>query len=159
MQVNSPAADLPTADHLEDGAQLWTTSSLNMETETIIITTTMLDPHPKFKTHRTILAMHWLRKVNLTFKNPNPSLAATPRNGLEDALDCGPDSNVFSALATLLCATVLAPDNLPAHLPSYSSTTLLLLPFSDNFVPTLVNSGTMDNFIDEFLVALASHLL
>ncbi|KAG5337614.1 hypothetical protein C0989_009150 [Termitomyces sp. Mn162] len=82
--------------------------------------------------------------------------------GLEDALDYGPDPNIFSALATLLHAIVLTPDNLPAHLPSYSSTTLLLyttLPFSDNSVPTLVDSSTMDNFIDESLAALAPHPL
>ncbi|KAG5349575.1 hypothetical protein C0989_002997 [Termitomyces sp. Mn162] len=82
--------------------------------------------------------------------------------GLEDALDCGPDPDIFSTLATLLHAMVLAPDNLPAHLPSYSSTTLLLcttLPFSDNSVPILVDSSTTDNFIDEFLAVLAPHLL
>ncbi|KAG5718974.1 hypothetical protein E4T56_gene20402 [Termitomyces sp. T112] len=86
----------------------------------------------------------------------------SPPPGLEDTLDCGPDSSIFSAPATLLHATVLIPDNFPAHLPSYSSTTLLLcttLPFFDNSVPTLVNSGTIDNFIDESLVALTSHLL
>ncbi|KAG5721942.1 hypothetical protein E4T56_gene18412 [Termitomyces sp. T112] len=50
---------------------------------------------------------------------------------------------------------VLAPDNLPAHLPSYSSTTLLLhitLPFSDHSIPTLVDSSTTDNFIDKSLL-------
>ncbi|KAG5329095.1 hypothetical protein C0989_010079 [Termitomyces sp. Mn162] len=57
---------------------------------------------------------------------------------------------------------VLTLDNLPAHLPSHFSTTLLLcttFPFSDNPLPTLVNSGTTDNFIDEFLAVLAPHLL
>ncbi|KAG5732301.1 hypothetical protein E4T56_gene11429 [Termitomyces sp. T112] len=52
---------------------------------------------------------------------------------------------------------VFALDNLPAHLPSHFSTTLLLcitLPFSDNSVPMLVNSSAMDNFIDKSLVAL-----
>ncbi|KAG5735144.1 hypothetical protein E4T56_gene20456 [Termitomyces sp. T112] len=52
---------------------------------------------------------------------------------------------------------VLAPDNFPAHLPSHSFTTLLFhttLPFSDNSAPTLVNSGTTDNFINKFLVVL-----
>ncbi|KAG5718773.1 hypothetical protein E4T56_gene2722 [Termitomyces sp. T112] len=50
---------------------------------------------------------------------------------------------------------VLTLDNLPARLPSHSSTTLLLcttLPFSNNSIPTLVNSSIMDNFIDESLV-------
>ncbi|KAG5718723.1 hypothetical protein E4T56_gene2716 [Termitomyces sp. T112] len=48
--------------------------------------------------------------------------------------------NIFSALATLLCATILTPDTLPAHLPSHFSHTLLLhttLPFSADSVPTL----------------------
>ncbi|KAG5334890.1 hypothetical protein C0989_002709 [Termitomyces sp. Mn162] len=78
--------------------------------------------------------------------------------GLEDALDCRPDPDVFSAPATLLRAMVLALDNPPAHLPSHSSTNLLLcttLPFTDKPVPTLVNSGATDNFIDESLAALA----
>ncbi|KAG5331680.1 hypothetical protein C0989_007568 [Termitomyces sp. Mn162] len=82
--------------------------------------------------------------------------------GLEDALDCGPDPNIFSTLATLLHATILALDNLPAHLPSHSSTNLLLyttLLFADHPVPTLVDSGATDNFIDESLVALAPHPL
>ncbi|KAG5349781.1 hypothetical protein C0989_001886 [Termitomyces sp. Mn162] len=77
---------------------------------------------------------------------------------LEDALDCGPDPNVFSAPATLLCATILALDSPPVHLPSHSSTNLLLrttLPFTANPIPTLVNSGATDNFIDKFLAALA----
>ncbi|KAG5335370.1 hypothetical protein C0989_001318 [Termitomyces sp. Mn162] len=81
---------------------------------------------------------------------------------LKDALDCGLDPNVFSALATLLHAIVLALDNLPAHLPSHTSTTLLLhttLLFSNNLVPTLVDSGAMDNFIDKSLVALAPQSL
>ncbi|KAG5723957.1 hypothetical protein E4T56_gene9752 [Termitomyces sp. T112] len=62
------------------------------------------------------------------------------------------------APATLLCTTVLAPDNPPAHLPSHSSTNLLLcttLPFTNTPVPTLVNSGATDNFVDESLAALA----
>ncbi|KAG5730117.1 hypothetical protein E4T56_gene1869 [Termitomyces sp. T112] len=53
---------------------------------------------------------------------------------------------------------VLAPDNPPAHLPSHSSTNLLLrttLPFTDKPVPTLVNSGATNNFVDESLAALA----
>ncbi|KNZ81306.1 hypothetical protein J132_02078 [Termitomyces sp. J132] len=57
---------------------------------------------------------------------------------------------------------VFALDNLPAHLPSHSSTTLLphtTLPFSNNSVPTLVDSSTMDNFINKSLVALTPHLL
>ncbi|KAG5726826.1 hypothetical protein E4T56_gene591 [Termitomyces sp. T112] len=82
--------------------------------------------------------------------------------GLEDALDCRPNPDVFSALATLLRATILAPDNPPVHLPSHSSTNLLLrttLPFTTNPVPTLVDSGATNNFIDEFLAALAPHPL
>ncbi|KAG5349199.1 hypothetical protein C0989_005288 [Termitomyces sp. Mn162] len=46
--------------------------------------------------------------------------------------------------------------------PSHSSTNLLLcttLPFTDNPVPTLVDSSATDNFINESLVALAPHLL
>ncbi|KAG5335673.1 hypothetical protein C0989_000756 [Termitomyces sp. Mn162] len=57
---------------------------------------------------------------------------------------------------------VLTLDNLPAHLPSHSSTTLLLhttFPFSDNPLPTLSDSGTMDNFINKSLAALAPYLL
>ncbi|KAG5727749.1 hypothetical protein E4T56_gene20776 [Termitomyces sp. T112] len=53
---------------------------------------------------------------------------------------------------------VLVLDNPPAHLPSHSSTNLLLcttLPFTDKPVPTLVNSSATNNFIDESLVALA----
>ncbi|KAG5337616.1 hypothetical protein C0989_009152 [Termitomyces sp. Mn162] len=52
---------------------------------------------------------------------------------------------------------VLTLDNPPAHLPSHSSTNLLLhttLPFTDKPVPTLVDSGATNNFIDESLVAL-----
>ncbi|KAG5338301.1 hypothetical protein C0989_007606 [Termitomyces sp. Mn162] len=82
--------------------------------------------------------------------------------GLEDALDRRPDPNIFSAPATLLCATILAPENLPAHLPFHSSTNLLLcttLLFIDNPVPTLVNSGTTNHFINESLAALTSHPL
>ncbi|KAG5735420.1 hypothetical protein E4T56_gene12784 [Termitomyces sp. T112] len=78
--------------------------------------------------------------------------------GLEDALDHGPYPNVFSAPATLLHAMILTPDNPPAHLPSHSSTNLLLhatLPFTDKPVPTLVNSGATNNFVDKSLVALA----
>ncbi|KAG5719227.1 hypothetical protein E4T56_gene13415 [Termitomyces sp. T112] len=50
---------------------------------------------------------------------------------------------------------LLALDNLPAHLPSHSTTTLLLhttFPFSNHPIPTLVNSGTTDNFIDKSLI-------
>ncbi|KAG5349718.1 hypothetical protein C0989_002205 [Termitomyces sp. Mn162] len=58
---------------------------------------------------------------------------------------------------------VLTPDNLPSHLSSHSSTTLLLhttFPFFFNhLVPTLINSGTTDNFIDKSLAVLAPHLL
>ncbi|KAG5350198.1 hypothetical protein C0989_012259 [Termitomyces sp. Mn162] len=69
---------------------------------------------------------------------------------------------MFSALATLLHAMILALDSPPAHLPSYSSTNLLLcttLPFTDNPVLTLVDSSTTDNFIDESLAVLAPHPL
>ncbi|KAG5329763.1 hypothetical protein C0989_009300, partial [Termitomyces sp. Mn162] len=82
--------------------------------------------------------------------------------GLEDTLDHRPDPNVFSALATLLHAMVLTPDNLPAHLPSHCSTTTSSTPLSPSLTtpsPTLVNSSAMDNFIDESLAALAPHLL
>ncbi|KAG5348559.1 hypothetical protein C0989_009954, partial [Termitomyces sp. Mn162] len=78
--------------------------------------------------------------------------------GLEDALDRGPHPDVFSAPATLLRAMMLTPDNPPAHLPSHSSTNLLLcttLPFTNKPVPTLVNSGATNNFVDESLAALA----
>ncbi|KAG5333949.1 hypothetical protein C0989_004557 [Termitomyces sp. Mn162] len=77
--------------------------------------------------------------------------------GLEDALDHGPYPNVFSAPATLLRTMVLALDNPPAHLPSHSSTNLLLhttFPFTHKPVPTLVDSGATDNFVDESLAAL-----
>ncbi|KAG5726823.1 hypothetical protein E4T56_gene597 [Termitomyces sp. T112] len=82
--------------------------------------------------------------------------------GLEDTLNHEPDPDIFSTPATLLRAMILAPDNLPAHLPSHSSTNLLLcttLPFTNNPVPTLVNSSATDNFIDEFLAALTPHPL
>ncbi|KAG5726354.1 hypothetical protein E4T56_gene18912 [Termitomyces sp. T112] len=71
---------------------------------------------------------------------------------------CGPYPDVFSAPATLLCTMILAPDNPPAHLPSHSSTNLLLrttLPFTDKPIPTLVDSGATNNFVDESLAALA----
>ncbi|KAG5733019.1 hypothetical protein E4T56_gene3599, partial [Termitomyces sp. T112] len=74
--------------------------------------------------------------------------------GLEDTLDHGPDPDVFPA--THLHTMVLAPDK--AHLPSHSSTNLLLrttLPFTDKPVPTLVNSGATNNFVDKSLAALA----
>ncbi|KAG5348946.1 hypothetical protein C0989_007020 [Termitomyces sp. Mn162] len=88
----------------------------------------------------------------------------TPWNtsSLEDALDYEPDPDIFSAPATLLCTTILALDNLPAHLPSHSSTNLLLcttLPFTNNSIPTLVDSSVTDNFIDESLAALTPHPL
>ncbi|KAG5729497.1 hypothetical protein E4T56_gene4641 [Termitomyces sp. T112] len=70
----------------------------------------------------------------------------------------GPYPNVFSTPATLLRATVLAPDNPPAHLPSHSSTNLLLhttLPFTNKPVPTLVDSSATNNFVDKSLAALA----
>ncbi|KAG5333221.1 hypothetical protein C0989_006055 [Termitomyces sp. Mn162] len=99
-----------------------------------------------------------LPSTPLTFIDPWLSGSADH----EDALDHRPDPNVFSTLATLLHAVVLALDTLPAHLPSHSSTTLFLrttLPFSDNSIPTLVNSGTTDNFIDKALAVLAPHHL
>ncbi|KAG5721963.1 hypothetical protein E4T56_gene18482 [Termitomyces sp. T112] len=74
--------------------------------------------------------------------------------GLEDALDRGPYPDVFSTPAPLLRAIVLALDNPPAHLPSHLSTNLLLhttLPFTDKPVPTLVDSGATDNFVDKSL--------
>ncbi|KAG5730951.1 hypothetical protein E4T56_gene7150 [Termitomyces sp. T112] len=77
---------------------------------------------------------------------------------LKDALDCGSDTNIFSTLATLLHEMVLSLDNLPAHLLSHTSHTLLFcttLPFSANSVPTLVDSGATNNLIDESLVVLA----
>ncbi|KAG5329389.1 hypothetical protein C0989_009536, partial [Termitomyces sp. Mn162] len=80
------------------------------------------------------------------------------RARLEDTLDCGPHPDIFSTPATLLRAMMLAPDNPPAHLPSHSSTNLLLrttLPFTDKPVPTLVDSGATDNFVDKSLAALA----
>ncbi|KAG5721949.1 hypothetical protein E4T56_gene18387 [Termitomyces sp. T112] len=52
---------------------------------------------------------------------------------------------------------MLAPDNPPAHLPSHSSTNLLLrttLPFTDKPVPTLVDSSATNNFVDESLAVL-----
>ncbi|KAG5726004.1 hypothetical protein E4T56_gene1622 [Termitomyces sp. T112] len=55
---------------------------------------------------------------------------------------------------------VLSLDTLQAHLPFHSSHTLLLhttLPFSANSVPTLVDSGTTNNFIDEPLVTTPDH--
>ncbi|KAG5730303.1 hypothetical protein E4T56_gene10551 [Termitomyces sp. T112] len=82
--------------------------------------------------------------------------------GLEDALDCGPDPDVFSTLATLLRAMILTPDSPPVHLPSHLSTNLLLcttLPFTDNPVPTLVDSSATNNFINESLATLAPHPL
>ncbi|KAG5337482.1 hypothetical protein C0989_009540 [Termitomyces sp. Mn162] len=82
--------------------------------------------------------------------------------GLEDALDRGPDPDIFSTLATLLHAMILTPDSPPVHLPSHSSTNLLLhttLPFTDNPIPTLVDSGATNNFIDESLAVLAPHPL
>ncbi|KAG5724041.1 hypothetical protein E4T56_gene4510 [Termitomyces sp. T112] len=50
-----------------------------------------------------------------------------------------PDPDIFSTSATLLHATIPAPDSPPVHLPFHSSTNLLLhttLPFTDNSVPT-----------------------
>ncbi|KAG5724049.1 hypothetical protein E4T56_gene4526 [Termitomyces sp. T112] len=84
--------------------------------------------------------------------------------GLEDALDHGPDPDMFFILAALLCTIVLTLDDLLAHLPSHSFHILLLcttlscitLPFSNDLIPTLVDSGATDNFIDKFLAALAS---
>ncbi|KAG5721943.1 hypothetical protein E4T56_gene18409 [Termitomyces sp. T112] len=106
-------------------------------------------------------ALAWEGKLDI--QKPKLFTGYNSRNlGLEDALDCGPDSDVFSALATLLHTTILTLDNLPAHLPSHSSTNLLLrttLSFTNNPVPTLVNSGTTDNFINESLAALAPHPL
>ncbi|KAG5723902.1 hypothetical protein E4T56_gene9787 [Termitomyces sp. T112] len=82
--------------------------------------------------------------------------------GLEDALHCRPDPDVFSAPATLLHATILALDSPPVHLLSHSSTNLLLHtthPFTDNPIPTLVNSSATNNFIDESLAVLTPHPL
>ncbi|KAG5349619.1 hypothetical protein C0989_002716 [Termitomyces sp. Mn162] len=79
-----------------------------------------------------------------------------------NASDRGPDPNVFSTPATLLHAMILAPDSPPVHLPSHSSTNLLLhttLPFTTNPIPTLVDSGATNNFIDESLAALTPHPL
>ncbi|KAG5333741.1 hypothetical protein C0989_004974 [Termitomyces sp. Mn162] len=73
-----------------------------------------------------------------------------------------PDPDIFSAPATLLRATILAPDSPPVHLPSHSSTNLLLhttLPFTTTPVPTIVDSSATNNFIDESLAALAPHPL
>ncbi|KAG5725262.1 hypothetical protein E4T56_gene12706 [Termitomyces sp. T112] len=84
------------------------------------------------------------------------------KEGMCILCDCGPDLDVFSALATLLGATILTPDSPPVHLPSHSSTNLLLcttLPFTNNLIPTLVDSSATNNFIDESLVALAPHPL
>ncbi|KAG5731783.1 hypothetical protein E4T56_gene1564 [Termitomyces sp. T112] len=51
---------------------------------------------------------------------------------------------------------IVSLDTLPAHLSSHCSHTLLhtILPFSTNSIPTLVDSGATDNFIDEFLAVL-----
>ncbi|KAG5735107.1 hypothetical protein E4T56_gene20485 [Termitomyces sp. T112] len=96
------------------------------------------------------------QKGKLDIQRPEPFTGSDPQKclGLENALDCRLDPSIFSAPAPLLCTTVFAPDNLPAHLPSHSSITLLLhitLPFSNNSIPTLVDSSAMDNFIDESL--------
>ncbi|KAG5734576.1 hypothetical protein E4T56_gene5508 [Termitomyces sp. T112] len=50
------------------------------------------------------------QKEKLDIQKPKPF------TGLEDALDHGPNPNIFSALATLLCTMVLILDNLLAHL-------------------------------------------
>ncbi|KAG5335144.1 hypothetical protein E4T56_gene10786 [Termitomyces sp. T112] len=54
---------------------------------------------------------------------------------------------------------VLSPDTLPAHLSSHILLLCTTLPFSTNSVPTLVNSGATDNFINESLAALTSQHL
>ncbi|KAG5717605.1 hypothetical protein E4T56_gene5422 [Termitomyces sp. T112] len=159
--ANSMGEGHPMVDPLGDGAWRWTTSPPSMEMGTTTITITMLDPRPELKIHRTIPTTHWPGRVKSTFRSPNPSPATTPR-GLEDALDHRPDPDIFSAPATLLCATILAPDSPPTHLPSQSSTNLLLhttLSFTDNPGPTLVDSSATNNFIDESLAVLAPHPL
>ncbi|KAG5730927.1 hypothetical protein E4T56_gene7069 [Termitomyces sp. T112] len=232
-QANYLAEDHPMADPLEDGAWPWTTSPPSMEMETTIITTTMPDPCPKLKAHRTIFVTHWPRKEayetswnynalqfalhhtlpqqikdilhlgpkqttyngykalvtqvdqrywedhskNTAPRTPwntssNTNWQARATNGIQPLILTmwmingedyrGPDPNIFSTPATLLRTTILAPDNLPAHLPSHFSTNLLLhttLPFANHPIPTLVNSGATDNFIDESLAALAPHPL
>ncbi|KAG5730374.1 hypothetical protein E4T56_gene11599 [Termitomyces sp. T112] len=57
---------------------------------------------------------------------------------------------------------VFSLDTLPAHLSSHLFHTLLLctiLPFSANSIPTLVDSGTTNNFINKSLVVLAPQYL
>ncbi|KAG6867428.1 hypothetical protein C0993_002859 [Termitomyces sp. T159_Od127] len=106
----------------------------------------------------------------------DPDLSTDPHNTLDyagneealkrpssldhkDALNCGPDFNVFSALATHLRTMALSLDTPLAHLPSQSSQILLLhttLPHFSTLVNTLVDSGATDNFIDESLATLAA---
>ncbi|KAG5337128.1 hypothetical protein C0989_010592 [Termitomyces sp. Mn162] len=82
--------------------------------------------------------------------------------GHKGTLNCGSDTNVFSALVVSLHNMVFSPDTLSAHLSLHSSHTLLLhttLPFSANSIPTLVDSGATNNFINELLAALAPQCL
>ncbi|KAG6875020.1 hypothetical protein C0993_011192, partial [Termitomyces sp. T159_Od127] len=77
----------------------------------------------------------------------------------EDALNHGPDFDVFSTPATHLHAMALSLDTPSAHLPSQSSQTLLpctTLPHTSALVSTLVDSSATDNFIDESLAILAT---
>ncbi|KAG5337096.1 hypothetical protein C0989_010810 [Termitomyces sp. Mn162] len=76
---------------------------------------------------------------------------------LKDALNCRSDTDIFPTPAAFLCTMAFALDTLSAHLSSHSSHTLLLhttLAFSANSIPTLVDSGTTDNFINESLAVL-----
>ncbi|KAG6884313.1 hypothetical protein C0993_012214 [Termitomyces sp. T159_Od127] len=89
----------------------------------------------------------------------NARLKQSSSLDLEDALNHGPDFNIFSTPATLLHATALSPNTLSAHIPSQFSQTLLLhttLPSSSSSVNTLVNSGAANNFIDKSLAMLAA---
>ncbi|KAG5731545.1 hypothetical protein E4T56_gene5471 [Termitomyces sp. T112] len=153
MRVNPPVEGHPTADPLGNGARQWTTSPPSVETRTTTITTTMPDPRSELKIHRTIPTMHWPRRCLTMFQ-------AKP---ITFELESSRVAFAASYLqATLLHATILTPDSPPVHLPSHSSNNLLLhttLPFTANPVPTLVDSSTTDNFIDEFLAALAPHFL
>ncbi|KAG6876051.1 hypothetical protein C0993_005951 [Termitomyces sp. T159_Od127] len=77
----------------------------------------------------------------------------------QDTLNHGPDFDVFSALATHLCAMALSLDTSSAHLLSQSSQILLLhitLPHSTAPVSTLVDSSATNNFIDKSLATLAT---
>ncbi|KAG5731803.1 hypothetical protein E4T56_gene1527 [Termitomyces sp. T112] len=150
-QVNPPVEGHPTADPLGDGAQQWTTSPPPAwKWEQLLLLLQRRTPAPSSKS-----TGQYLRRTG-------PGGKQVSGLGLEDALDRGPDPNVFSTPATLLRATILALDSPPVHLPSHSSTNLLLrttLLFTTNPIPTLVNSGATDNFINESLAVLAPHPL